>query len=117
MMDDLDQEIGFGNWVFAIPVAFFVVFVIIICLAKFCCPEAAGKVKIANDAFIPKRYDRYGRPIVVVATTENGHSGVPHHHTGFGHHDTGFGHHDTGFGHHDTGFGHHHANGKFDTKF
>ena len=114
-----------GNWVFAIPVAALVIFIIIICLAKFCCPEAASKVKIANDAFIPKRYDRYGRPIVVVETTENSrvphhHREFGHHHTGFGHHHTGFGHQDTGFGHHDTGFEHHHtgfADGKFDTKF
>ena len=63
------------------------------------CHKAAGKVKIANDAFIPKRYDRYGRPIVVVATTGNGHTGFPHHHAGFVHHH--------------TGFGHHHANGEF----
>ena len=44
------------------------------------------------------RYDRYGRPVVVLAPTENGHSGLGHHHTGFGHHHIGLG----------------HANGEFD---
>ena len=104
-MLDRDEFIG-------LAVALFGVMATIICLVCCFCP---GKVKIGTNANA-MRYDIYGRPIVVVATTENGHIGVPHHHTEFAHHHTGFGHHDTGFGHHDTGF-EHHTNGEFDTKF
>jgi hypothetical protein len=47
-----------------------------------------GKVKCTNN---DGRYDRYGRPVVVLAPTENAHTGLGHHHTEFGHHQTEFG--------------------------
>ena len=80
IMLDQDEVIG-------LAVALFVVMVVIIVLSACFCH---GKVKMTNNAM---RYDRYGRPIVVVATTDNGHTGVPHHHTEFAHNHTGFGNH------------------------
>ena len=83
----LDQDEAVG-----LVLALFGVMGTIICLVCCFCP---GKVKLTNNAM---RYDRYGRPVVVLAPTENGHSGLGHHHTGFGHHHIGLG----------------HANGEFD---
>ena len=86
-----DQDVVIG-----LAVALFVVVAIIVVLSACFCP---GKVKITNDAMRYDKYDRYGRPIVVIGTTENGHTGFPHQRAGFVHHQ--------------TGFGHHHANGEF----
>ena len=64
------------NEVFGLVLALFGVWGTIICLFFCFCP---GKVKLTNNAM---RYDRYGRPVVVLAPTENGHTGLEHHHTG-----------------------------------
>ena len=82
----LDQNVVIG-----LAVASFVVMAIIVVLSACFCPST-----VTNYTTNAMRYDRYGRPIVVVATTENGHTGVPHLHTEFAHHHTGFGHHANG---------------------
>ena len=73
------------NEVLGLALALFGVMGTIICLVFCFCP---GKVKCTNNDV---RYDRYGRPVVVLAPTENGHTRLGHHHTEFGHHQTEFG--------------------------
>ena len=62
----LDQNVVIG-----LAVASFVVMAIIVVLSACFCPST-----VTNYTTNAMRYDRYGRPIVVVATTENGHTGL-----------------------------------------